>query len=89
MSGEQEQPWQAEGRWPTAEEWRAYFLAMPPDRQLEAARQVLVAAQVQSECWSLDHVGELERSRRVHVLALEARDRYRLAWLSAARRART
>lgn len=60
-------------RWPTASEWRDWFISMPIDEQLERAEKVVLCAQVASSCLQLDHQGAAEAIDRFPGQLLTAR----------------
>lgn len=62
-------PWIAEGRWPTGEEWRRWFLSLPPDEQLALAEKAVSNDQIASRRFMLDPdddlMADLEGSERL------------------------
>lgn len=79
------------GTLPTATQWREYFLSCTPQEQERLAEMVVHNAEDASLCVMQGHADLLDELRVAHEQTqrvLDCEERYRLAWLSARRRAK-
>lgn len=76
------QTWPAE-RWPTAEEWRHWFLQLTREEQLERAGRLIDDAQTAYRCFVADHEAAVERVQGEGRRILQAMGR---AWEEGYRR---
>ena len=63
-----ERPW-AENAWPTAEQFRDWYLKQSPDAQLYLAERTLADAQRADRCILMDHEAQIERLPHVLTAA--------------------
>lgn len=79
-------PW-PENSWPTATQWRDWFVRLSPQQQLEVSDQLVRNAQTSARCADYRHIESIHRlqadNRKLSLMVYRFRD----AWRSSRRRA--